>query len=280
MTSGVLAYLGPPGSFSEEAARRFAKGAQIVPHNTVYATLNAVDDGQAGGALVPLENALGGSVVEVEDYLLSPESELRIVAEYLLRIELCLIGKVADLGEIRVVRSKAEAFQQCRGFLNDNLPNAVLEPWYSTSGAVKSLSDQDTPSGTVAIASSLSAEMTSLPIIKSAIQDTEVVNLTRFVEIAKNGATEPAPNSKTSLAFRFADEDQSGQLLKVLKIFGDAGVNLSKIASRPTRQGLGSYYIWIDFEGHHRENTVNGLLTEVKKAVSELKILGSYPRGI
>ena len=274
---GILAYLGPEGTYSEEAALLYAPAKQKLPCRSLQETLMHVVSGEAEEAIVPIENSVIGTVIDSLDFLITNDNVF-INSEVLLVIESALIARRSTaLEEITEVRSKAEAFGQCIKFMNTHLPNTNMKSYSSTAAAVASLADED-KSGVAAIGPRRAAEINGMHVIKNAVQDKKN-NLTRFVVVSKNKEVLPTGHDKTSLVFGLI-RDRPGQLLRILKIFSERGINLTKIESRPTGARLGSYHFVIDCEGHARDPKLEAVFKELdsfEDAVA-VKYLGSYPR--
>lgn len=268
-----LSYLGPPGTFSEEAAVRFAPDAELVPYPTITASALAVLSGDADVAVAPVENSLQGAVTETLDLLIHREG-LHISHELAIDVVHNLMAapgvKVSD---VKRVYSHPQALGQCARYLAEHLPGAEATAAISTAGAVEQAIGADVPSA--AIAPRRAADLYGATLLAEGIQDDDS-NMTRFVVLAAEDSA-PTGNDKTSVCFSF-DEDRSGLLFGVMERFAQAGINLAKVESRPTRVGLGRYYFLIDLDGHRSEPKVAAVLESVEELVSEFKIFGSYPK--
>ncbi len=270
-----MAFLGPAGTYTEEAAVLHDAEAQLVAYPSLPDVVAAVDSGEVNEAVGPIENSIAGSINDIVDSLIGAQ-QARVVGEILLPVDLCLIAPTGTiLPEIRRVRSKAEALGQCRRYLSEHLPDAKLEPYDSTAGAVESLRSED---GTVAaLGPKRAAELHGMNVMDEAIQDRKN-NVTRFVVIGR----EPPARSgadKTSIVFDFDREDAPGLVYAALKPFADLGINLTKIESRPTGAKIGVYYFLLDFDGHEQDDNVQAALTELRRHTAMFKVLGSYPRA-
>jgi prephenate dehydratase len=177
------------------------------------------------------------------------------------------------LGEIRRVYSHPQALGQCQGWLSEHLPGVEAAAALSTAGSVEQAANDPSPSA--AIAPRRAAGLYGADILAAGIQDDDS-NVTRFVVLATDDA-KPTGSDKTSLCFSF-DDDQPGLLYKVMGLFAVADINLTKVESRPTREGLGRYYFLVDLEGHRADPGIAGVMAELESVVSELKVFGSYPR--
>src|SRR5262252_10556614 len=268
-----VAFQGEPGAFSEAAAIQLL-GASIntVPRPTFEGMFRSIDEGAADATLAPVENSLAGSVVRVFDLLL--ESRLAIVAETILPIEMQLIALPgASMGNIRSVASHPMALAQCERFLAAH-PNWKRIPAEDTAGSVReaiSAGDQSR----AAIAGRRAAEHYRAAILAERIQDNSE-NFTRFVLLVPEqeaAASQTAEARKTSLAMRLAH--RPGALLASLEPFAKHGVNLLKIESRPIHGRPWEYQFFIDLEAEDATN-LDHALAEVRKATSELRVLGRY----
>lgn len=270
--SQPVAYLGPPGTFSEEAARRRHPDRRLVAFPTFARAVESVDSGLAACAIVPIENSIEGSVTDTLDILVHV-TDLQICAEMLVRIEHCLLARAGTKpSEIQVVYSHPQALAQCRGFLESEFPRARLEPTYSTALAAAQAVSVD---GAAAIATMRAADLYGAEVLAEGIQDV-AANVTRFVEVGPD-APARSGDDKTSLAYTVADHP--GSLAESLRVFADAGINLTKLESRPSRTTLGVYIFLVDCAGHRDDDDIAAVLEEVRKQTSFFKVLGSYPRS-
>ena len=270
--STTVAYLGPPGTFSEEAAQYFAAKTgmtpQLNPCVRVQDCAMAVEDGTAAYAVVPLENSLEGSVHDTLD-VLTTSVELLIQAELILTIEHNLLAVEKDVHKIEQVFSHPQALAQCREFLRKNLPQAQAVPALSTAEAAAVVSQRKDGA---AIASKRAAERYGLYTLAENIQDSE--NCTRFIVLGK-GNNEFSPPQKTSLLFSVTNA--AGSLFRVLEAFAQHRVNLTRIESRPARKQLGDYIFFVDLDGTPDDVRVKKALRQAATEAVMLKLLGSYP---
>ena len=269
-----VAYFGPAGTFTEEAARRHAPKAELIPYPTIAATAGAVASGAAEQAVVPIENSLQGAVTDTLDVLIHGEGT-KICREIVLAIVHNLVARPGTApASIQTVYSHPQALGQCRYYLERNYPKAALAASLSTAAAVEQAMASD--GGAAAIAPRRAAEIYGAEVLAEGIQDAEN-NVTRFVALATRDHA-PTGDDKTSVCFSF-DEDKPGQLLGVMTEFAERNLNLSKIESRPTRLGLGQYYFLVDIDGHREDAAVAEALEGVRAKCAELKVFGSYPRS-
>ncbi len=270
-----LAHLGPPGTFTEEAALSYAPNAELIPFPSVIGVGSAVRSGMVDEGVVAIENSLEGSVNDTLDLLIH-ESGIFIRDELVLKIEHCLLAKPGTrIQDVTTIFSHPHVFPQCRSFIERCFPKAQLVASLSTTGAVEEMLARGPE--VVAIASTRAAKLYGTQILARGIQDNPQ-NVTRFVVLGREDHP-PTGKDKTSLCLTFA-EDKPGLLYSVLKEFASEDINLVKIESRPLREGLGKYFFLIDLEGHRQEPRVAETLERVKALTSKVKIFGSYPRCI
>ncbi len=275
-----LAYLGPPGTYSEEAALLYAKkdgylAFDLAPVPSLPAVIASVDSGDADEGIVPIENSLEGAVTFTVDLLIH-ESDLLIKNELVLPIHHCLIAKsganLAD-ADVEMVYSHPQSLAQCREYLLRRFPNADLMPSPSNAAAVGEMLNAAAPA--LAIAGKRAAANYDVEIVDEEVEDNHS-NATRFVVLAAADSA-PTGNDKTSMCFNF-DTNSPGILVSALTEFSSRGINLSKIESRPTRKSLGRYIFLVDIDGHKRDGIVRDALEAVREQAAMLKVLGSYPR--
>jgi prephenate dehydratase len=273
--SKTVAFLGPEGTYTDEACFFYAPDDERIPFASLGLVTSALEDGEVDEAVVPIENSLGGTIIEVVDYLIKSKNAY-IIAEILLPIDHCLITRPGvQLSDIRIVKSKQEALTQCREFLSNELRHAEQIATTSTALAVTDLKESD--DRTAAIGPRRSAELVGLPIFKQGIQDRQN-NVTRFAVLSSNGGVNTG-SDKTSIAFDFDRSDGPGLVYGALSPFADRGINLLKIESRPTGKGMGNYIFLLDFEGQIDDEHVQEAITELRKHTSTFKVFGSYPRA-
>jgi len=275
-----LGYLGPEGTFSEEAARSALGGeeAELVALPTVRDTVLAVHDGRVDRAVVPIENSLEGPVGVTLDTLAGGESDVAIVSELVLTVSYLLVsGRELALGEIEQVLSHPQATSQCARFLRGQLPGAEVVATTSTAEAARIVCSQDAP--WAALSTRRAAELYGATVLAQAVAD-EPDNVTRFVWLARDDGGGAPPSSllptKTSLAFWGAGDDAPGWLVRCLSEFAFRGVNLTKIESRPLRGPLGHYRFFVDCEGSAHGGPVAEAIEGLRKHAEDVKILGTY----
>jgi len=270
-----IAYLGPPGTFTEEALTKFLENSedvQKVSLPTVPEVIKSVDRGEVNEGLVPIENSIEGSVNITQD-ILTFESEAKIIREMTIPIKHNLIGrKGLKLKNIKKIVSHPHATAQCRIFLSSNFTDIEIVAANSTAEAVKKILEMD--KDVAAIGTRAAAELYSLNIIASDIEDYKE-NKTRFVFIG-NYIPLKTGHDKTSIVC-FLKKDKPGSLYNILKEFAVREVNLTRLESRPAKKNLGDYVFMIDIEGHMHDKEVFEALGALRKKVYLVKILGSYP---
>ena len=273
--SKTVAFLGPEGTYTDAACYFYAPNDERVPFASLGLVTSALEEGKVDEAVVPIENSLGGTVIEVVDYLITSKNA-HIIGEILLPIDHCLITRPGvKISDIRVVKSKQEALTQCREFLSNELSLAEQIPTTSTALAVTDLKESD--NRTAAIGPRRSAELAGLPILAQGIQDRQN-NVTRFAVLSSNSESNTG-SDKTSIAFDFDRADAPGLVYGALSPFADRGINLLKIESRPTGKGMGNYIFLLDFEGRINDANVHEAIMELTKHTSTFKVFGSYPRA-
>lgn len=273
-----VAYLGPEGTNTHEALLAALGGtpAEHVPLTTIYDCVMAVQDGEAERAFVPIENALEGSVNATLDALAVETEDVAIVGEAVHPIHTCLIAREPiELGAIETVASHPHANAQCAHFLRASLPQARVLAASSTAEAVRGVAEQG--GAAAALGSRLAAELYGCEVLRAGVDDA-AGNETRFVWLAPAGtpAGEHGP-WKTAIVFWGVGAEAPGWLVRCLSEFAFRGVNLTRIESRPRKQGLGRYMFFADLEGSDREGPVAEALEALRGHVERLRVLGSFP---
>jgi chorismate mutase/prephenate dehydratase len=264
-----VAYLGPPGTNTHQAAvRRFGSSARLLPVSSIRDVFDEVERGRAAYGVVPVENSTEGPVNVTLDRLI--DTDVLITGEMALDISHYLLSRAADLGEIKRVCSHPQALAQCRGWLTAHLPEVPTEETTSTSAAAERAREDP---AVAAIASELAARLTEVPVLRARIED-NAANSTRFLVIGRQAAV-PTGRDKTSILFSMRNEP--GVLYSILQPFARERLNLTKIESRPTKRRPWEYVNFVDFEGHRDTAAVRAVLAEVEARCQFLKILGSYP---
>ncbi|MDP1719615.1 MAG: prephenate dehydratase [Candidatus Nanopelagicaceae bacterium] len=269
----TYAYLGPVGTFTEEALKKITTSVDdLVPYANVTATLNAVRNGEAEFALVPIENSVEGVVARTLDELATGEP-LVIAGEVTLPVTFALMVKPGATA-INRIATHPHAESQCRSFIAHSYPHAEMIATASTAGAAESIARGEFDA---AIAAPAAAAHYGLEIIADNIGDNDGA-VTRFVLVTKPGhLPSPTGHDRTSLAV-FIGLDHVGALLEVLTEFAKQNVNLTFIQSRPTGLELGHYHFIIDAEGHINDPSVSKALAGLREICEDIRFLGSYPR--
>lgn len=263
-----IAYMGPPSSFTHQAAiNHFGHGCEFIAKDSIAEVFRAVAKSGAHYGVVPVENSNEGVVTHTLDMFI--DADVQICAEVLLDIHHHLLSRV-PLAQVRTVYSHPMGFAQCRRWLATHVPRARLADVYSTAYAAECAARQP---HAAAVAGELAAQMFNLPIRARCIED-YTNNVTRFLVI---GTQMPprAQASKTSLLFSV--KDQPGTLYHALKPFKDAGINLMKIESRPSKQKAWEYIFYVDFAGHAQDPAAARALARLARHCNFVKLLGSYP---
>lgn len=262
-----IGFQGEHGAYGEVVALKFDPTAVPLPCREFADVFDEVGSGQIGFGIVPVENSLEGAVTEVNDLLVG--TDLRIAAEIKLPIHHSLLALPdTDYREIKAVYSHPQALAQCRGFLSRN--NLEPVPFYDTAGAARMLSETR-PKAAAAIASRHCAELYNLEVIKDEIED-DKSNFTRFLILAREASADAG--NKCSIVF--STRHEAGTLFAVLKVFSDAGINLTRIESRPIRTDPGKCAFFLDFQGSERDDKVIKALESVKQKTVMFKFLGCY----
>lgn len=265
-----VAYLGPEGTFTHQAARKnFGGSVNLIPMRTIGEIFEAVERGKAGYGVIPIENSNAGAVTGALDTL--AESDLKIIAQIQLSVEQCLISR-SPLEKITRVLSKDIGLAQCSQWLMRNLPNADLVPTDSTAAAV---TEAARDANTAAIASSVAAEIHGVPVVEKSIQD-RTENVTRFLVIGKK-ANPPCATFEEKTSLVVSIKNEPGSLLGMLKPFSDRGINLVSIESRPSRKRAWEYLFFIDLIGSWDAPNVREAIAELERHCVFVKHLGSYP---
>ncbi|HYE29806.1 MAG TPA: prephenate dehydratase [Methylomirabilota bacterium] len=267
--SMTIAYLGPEATFTHVAAiRRFGSSLKYAPQKTIADVFNEVSKRRADYGVVPVENSTEGVVTHTLDMFV--DSELKIVAQIVLPIQQCLIGKQQPLSRIKKLYSHPQALAQCRAWVQNHLPDAEIVEMSSTTRAAEVASEEQ---GAAAIASSLAAERYKLAILEADIQDNSA-NATRFLVLGRQ-CSPPTKKDRTSLMFSIAHE--VGALHRALGSFRKNRLNMTKIESRPNKRRAWEYFFFLDCDGHYEDKRVAKAIADLEQECSFVKILGSYP---
>jgi len=277
-----VGYLGPKGSFTEAAAKTLVPNDERIPFRSIPDTMDAVKEGIVSRAVVPMENAIEGSVNITLDYLIHHQ-RMNMAAEIVAPIEQHLLispTRMSLWDKVETVYSHPQAIAQCHQFLRKYLPNAEISYLNSTAAAAKYVQENESENA-AAIANSIAADAYGLDIAQKKINDYEN-NRTRFLLLTnhddpfENGNISSGTEFKTTLMITLSS-DFSGALHQVLSAFSWRKINLSKIESRPTKTGLGNYFFIIDVAMKKDDILIPGVCEELRALGCGVQILGSYP---
>lgn len=265
-----VAFLGPAGTFSHAAARQlFGLAARYTEATTMPGVFDAVRRGESTFGVVPIENSTEGSVNDAVDELAAGGVLIR--RELVMDVSQCLLTRAPGLTAIERVYSHPQALGQCRVWLAKNIAGAQLIQTPSTSGAARDAAADDAGA---AIGSRLAAELYGLPVLRERIQDRSE-NATRFVMLAAEDAPRTGDDKTTLL---FSVKEGRGALRRVLEIFDEQGINLTRIESRPSQKKAWDYVFLADLEGHREDENVARALALLEERCPMARLLGSYPR--
>jgi prephenate dehydratase len=276
-----IAYLGPAGTFTEDALTEAipAGGFEPLRTPTIHDAIVAVERGEADRALVPIENSLEGSIRPTLDTLAFEAEAVTIVGEYDYRVRVHLIAREGvRVEDVEAVLSHPQPLAQCQRFLRETFPSVELRSVSSTAAAVRMVSESGRP--WAALGARAAAALYECELLLEGVEDSGD-NVTRFVWIAAAGAENAISESerpwKTSLVFSEVGADHPGALVDCLSEFSSRGVNLTRIESRPLRQGLGRYMFFCDLEGRAADPVVAEAIEQLRTKAASVRILGSYP---
>jgi len=265
----TVAYLGPPATFTHQAAlQQFGATCRFTPARAIVDIFDEVEQGRAEYGVVPVENSTEGAVNVTLDRLI--DSDVLICGERYLTISQHLLSHARELRDVKAVLSHPQGLAQCRRWLAQHMPDVPTQEFSSTAGAAEQAAGD--PS-LAAIASDLAGELYGVPVLRPRIEDNPH-NATRFLVIgrAPAGAT---GRDKTSILFAMRNEP--GALYRILEPLARAGINLSKIESRPAKRRSWEYVMFVDFEGHRTTPAVTAALADLEARALFLRVLGSYP---
>lgn len=266
-----IAYLGPEGTFTQAAVlKQFGHSVNTVAMRTIPDVFKAVHSENAHFGIVPIENSTEGVVTHTLDMLL--KSELKICGEILLRIQHNLLSNEDTLDDVKIIYAHEQALAQCRNWLNRYAPNAECKA-VSSNGLAADLAVKE--KGAAAIAGQMASDFYGLSILAAGIED-EANNTTRFLVIG-NQDLRATDNDKTSLVV--SANNHPGLLHQLLEPIAKHEINMTRLESRPARQGIWEYVFFIDIVGHRDDKKIKALLTEMQEVATLFKVLGSYPTG-
>jgi len=266
----TIAYLGPEATYTHQAAaRRFGTSLNYAPQKTIAEVFAEVTKNRAEYGVVPVENTTEGVVTHTLDMFV--DSDLKIVAQIIMPIEHCLIGKCA-MNDIKKLYSHPQAYAQCRNWVRETMPRVEFIECSSTTAAAALAVKNKT---TAAISSALAAEKYNLNILEAGVQD-HSGNATRFLVLGRECAASSG-NDRTSLMFTL--NDKVGALHNALQPFRRHKLNMTKIESRPSKRKAWEYIFFADVDGHADDPKVAKAIRSLGDTCSFVKILGSYPHG-
>jgi chorismate mutase/prephenate dehydratase len=269
-----VAFLGPEGTFSQAAVNKhFGQSVRALPLPAIDEVFHEVEAGIADFGVVPVENSSEGTVNHTLDMFLS--SALKICGEVEVKVSHCLMGRMTGTGAVKRVCAHPQALAQCRGWLDEQLPDAERLPVASNAEGARRARDER---GTAAIAGRAAAEIYGLNLLATDIED-RPDNTTRFLIVGRKLFSASGAD-KTSLLVSGADTDDAGALFRLLEPLAMHKVNMTRIESRPSRKRKWDYVFFIDIEGHVTDPAVSQALADLEKRASLFKVLGSYPRAV
>jgi len=265
-----IAYLGPEGTFTHQAAiRRFGSSLRYFPHKTITDVFNEVSKNRADYGVVPVENTTEGFVTHTLDMFV--DSELKIVSQIVLPIQHCLLSNFRKR-QIKKMFAHPQALAQCRGWVQENLPRVeIIETSSNARSAELAAQEKDC----AAIAGQLAAEKYQLPVLEHDIQD-NAANATRFIVLGRQ-CSPPTGHDRTSLIIGLADK--VGALHRALAAFRRYRLNMTQIESRPSKRKAWEYFFFIDCDGHVTDRRVAKAIAALEQQCSFVKVLGSYPNA-
>ena len=269
----TVAYLGPPGTFSERAAiKHFGEGGVTAPCASIDDVYRSVESGAADFGIVPVENSTEGAVGRTLD--LMPQTPLKICGEALLRIHHHLMAtNASQFADVQRVFSHGQSLAQCHEWLNTNLPHAERVAVASNAEAARRAALEP---HSAAVAGEMAATHYKLTILASNIED-EPNNTTRFLVL---GDYEPKATGKDKTSLVLSAANRAGAVYEMLTPFALRGVSMSRFESRPSKVAVWEYLFFVDIDGHQADANVAAALTEVRKIAGYVKVLGSYPVAV
>lgn len=267
-----VAFLGPLGTFSEEAAtKQFGTLSSPVQCASIDEVFRVVEAGKVDYGVVPVENSTEGAIGRTLDLLLG--TSLKICGEVELPIHHNLLSKQSDIRSIKKLYSHTQSLSQCHEWLNQNLTGVERQAVASNAEAARLAAAEE---GAAALASLRAAEIFGLHVLAERVED-DLRNTTRFLILSPHDVA-PSGKDKTSLAM--ATRNMPGAMVHLLEPLSRHQVSMTKLESRPSRTGIWEYVFFVDIEGHHEDAAVAGALAELQQRASFIKILGSYPMAV
>lgn len=267
-----IAFLGPLGTFSEEAAnKQFGGLSAPVQCDSIDEVFRMVESGKADYGVVPVENSTEGAIGRTLDLLMA--SSLKICGEIALPVHHNLLSKQSEKSQIRKLYSHAQSLSQCHEWLGQNLPGVELQAVASNAEAARLAAQEP---GAAAIASRRAGELFELNLLVESIED-DPKNTTRFLVLATHDI---APSGKDKTSLLIATKNVPGAIADLLAPLARHQVSMTKLESRPSRIGMWEYVFFVDIEGHHADSAIANALAELQSKASLLKVLGSYPVAV
>ena len=272
-----IAYLGPEGSYSQEAAQGYMNKYQpgqheFIPVASFSEVIEQVEEGKTDYGILPVENSTYGAVATAMDLLLKL-NQSTVIGEFVLDIHNNFLSATPDASKVKYIYSHEQAIEQCHGFFEQNYPNVEFIRCPSTTQAC--MLAQKGGEGYGAVAGKRAAKLYGLHTIQESIQD-NAFNQTRFLVISKE-AKHPSGHDKTSIVFSFLADTSAGGLFDILRAFANNKINLTRIESRPAKNSVGNYIFYIDFLGHYEDAYWKAAYEEMKPNLSWIQVMGSYP---
>ena len=265
----IVAFLGPVGTFSEQAVYRcFGSAIHALPCYSIDEVFRAAEAGTADFGVVPIENSTEGAINRTLDLLM--QTALTISSEVSIPVQHNLMTLSGKMEGVRIICAHSQALAQCQGWLNQHYPSLLRHAVASNAEAAR-IASEDTK--TAAIAGEMALMRYGLQVVSSHIQD-DPQNRTRFAVIGRK-ETEPSGKDQTSLLLSV--QNKAGAVYKMLEPLDKYGVSMTRLESRPAKTGNWEYYFFVDIDGHVKEKKIQSALTELKDRVAYFKVLGSYP---
>lgn len=269
-----VAYLGPEGTFTQQAVlKQFGHAVRGLAVPSIADVFHEVEAGTADFGVVPIENSTEGTITHTLDRFVN--SPLRICGEVELRVHQNVMGRMRGLDDIERLCSHPQSLAQCRGWLDEHLPDVERIPVASNAEAARRARDEK---GTAAIAGQVAAEVYGLEILVADIEDRKD-NTTRFLVVGKQ-SFRSSGEDKTTVLMTAGRTDSPGALHRLLEPLARHGISMTRIESRPSHRHKWDYVFFVDIEGHEQDPPVRRALAELKKRASLFRVLGSYPRAI
>ncbi len=265
----IVAYLGPEGTFSEQAVyQHFGKSINAIPCGSIDEVFRAAEAGTADFGVVPIENSTEGAINRTLDLLM--QTPLTISSEVSIPVQHNLMALSGNMNGVTSICAHSQALAQCQGWLNQHYPNIMRQAVASNAEAARLASENPE---VAAIAGEIASNHYGLQVVSAHIQD-DPQNRTRFAVIGRR-ETEPSGKDQTSLVLSV--QNKAGAVYKMLAPLDKFGVSMTRFESRPAKTGNWEYYFFVDIEGHVNEEKIKHALTELKNSVAYFKVLGSYP---